>query len=60
LKNIALNALAILERPPCSTFFFDNLGASSDPQALGEYPVRQVNISDIVDLGERLPDMQPM
>ena len=52
LRNIARNALTILERPPCGNLIFDNFGTK--PEALGQYETRMVKISDVVDLGERL------
>lgn len=57
LRNIARNALAILERPPCASLIFDNFG--NQPEALGQYDTRMVKISDIVDLGERIQDPGP-
>ena len=52
MRNIARNALTILERPPCGNLIFDNFG--TNPEALGQYETRMVKISDVVDLGERL------
>lgn len=59
-NGVVLNALAILEKQPCANEIFDNFGGSSDPLSLGIYPTRSVKISEIVDLGYRLPLNQPM
>ena len=47
---MALNALAILERPPVADHFFDGMGSAE----LGaQYRQKQVSAENIVDCGER-------
>ena len=57
MLSVARTALAILERPPCNDFIFDNFGCKS--LGMGEYPINKVNIADIVDLGERFHEQNP-
>ena len=54
LKNIAMTALSILEKPPTFNLMFDNFGKPNDIPSMGKYPTRDVNIADVVDLGERI------
>ena len=50
LRQVGLEALAILERPPVAEHFFDGMGTSD----LGaKYKVKRVSAEHIVDCGER-------
>lgn len=64
MRNVAMTALSILERPPCADLFFDNHGAEEEkgrsPQFLATYKTREVSVYDLNDGGERLePPMPP-
>ena len=58
LRNVAMTALSILERPPCADAFFDNLGAEEgkdqSPQFLAKYKTKEVSVYDLNDGGARL------
>ena len=49
-----MTALSILEKPPTFSLMFDNFGKPNDIPSMGQYPTRDVNIADVVDLGERI------
>ena len=47
---MALNALAILERPPVADHFFDGLGTKD----MGvDYKQKQFTVKNVIDCGER-------
>ena len=55
MRNIAMNALSILERPPCADLFFDNHGAAEDKDTfIGAYKTKELSVFDLNDGGERL------
>ena len=55
MRNIAMTALSILERPPCSDVFFDNHGAAEDKDTfIGVYKTKELSVFDLNDGGERL------
>ena len=65
MRNVAMTALGILQRPPCADYFFDNHGPleENDPpsQFLAKYKTRVVSAYDLNDGGERLvlPHLMP-
>lgn len=46
IKNVKLNALAILERPPLADHFFDGIDSK-------KYKQRVVSLRNVIDCGER-------
>ena len=54
MRNVAMKALSILERPPAD-LFFDNHGAEEDQDLfLAKYKTKELSVFDLNDGGERL------